>query len=385
MEASKGIWVMTAESETAGAVAAALRLDETFTPIRVCDNFESLQDGLKRNPTPAVLVDIDIDPSKTLSDLRHLIDQYLHTRFVVLASKQDGAMMLEAMQAGARHFLLKNTLNTDLNVNLHRLVQNGHSHPKQSGHAVTVLSASGGCGATTLIINLAHELNTLTSDLVLLVDLDTRYGAIATYLGLKGGYGVADILTHDSAIDHQLIRTTAQQHSEALDVLVSPASVRFSDSTPLPYSRLKETIDACKQAYKYTLIDAPTVSMDVAAGLSHTSTATLVVFQLTVKDIRVAREMITALSNRSVPTDQIIPVVNRYTTRGHTVSLKDATQALGGVTPRLLRNDFRSAVRGINFGEFLDQVAPRSPLRKDVRNLASELYQSHTESQHRAE
>ena len=158
MKASKGIWVMTAESETASAVTAALELDETFTPIRVCDNFESLQDGLKSNPTSAVLVDIDMDPSKILSDLRYVIDQYPHTRFIALASKQDGAMVLEAMQAGARYFLEKKSLNTDLNANLYRLVQNGHSRPKRAGHAVTVLSASGGCGATTLIINLAHEL-----------------------------------------------------------------------------------------------------------------------------------------------------------------------------------------------------------------------------------
>ena len=212
-----------------------------------------------------------------------------------------------------------------------------------------------------------------------MVDLDTRYGAIATYLGLKGTYGIADVLTHDGAIDHQLIRTTAQRHSDQLDVLISPASVRFSDTALLPYDRLKEAVGACKQAYKYTFIDAPTASMGAAADLSHASNVTLVIFQLTVKDIRVAREMISALSDRSVPTDQIIPVVSRYKSRGHTVALKDATQALGGTTPRLLRNDFRSAVRGINFGEFLDKVAPRSPLRKDVRSLASELYESRVE------
>ena len=377
---------MTAESETVSAVTAALRSDETFAPIRVCDNFESLRDGLKSNPTSAVLVDIDLNPSKTLLDLRPVIDQYNHTRFIVLADKQEGGMVLEAMQAGARHFIVKNSLSTDLNTNLHRLVQNGTSRPnKRVGHAVTVLSASGGCGATTLIINLAHEFNTFASDPVLLVDLDTRYGAIATHLGLKGTYGVADVLTHEGPIDYELVRTTAQRHSEKLDVLVSPASVRFSDPMPFPYNRLKEAIDACKQAYECTLIDAPTVSMDVAADLSHVSNMTLVVMQLTVKDIRIAREMMSALSNRAVPADQIIPVVSRYKSRGHTVALKDATQALGGTTPRLLRNDFRSAVRGINYGEFLDKVAPRSPLRKDVRSLASQLYESHADHPHKVE
>ena len=64
------------------------------------------------------------------------------------------------------------------------------------GSAVTILSAGGGCGATTLAVNLAAELGAIdpSSDPPLVVDLDYHYGAVSTYLAVQGDYGVLDLL-----------------------------------------------------------------------------------------------------------------------------------------------------------------------------------------------
>jgi pilus assembly protein CpaE len=308
---------------------------------------------------------------------------------VVTADERVDGTVSEAMQAGARQCLAKDDLSTELVRTLRQLLPNGQGKTEAAagGAAVTVLSAAGGTGATTIAVNLASELRGLTAEAaagataspdVLLVDLDHQYGAIASYLGLSGQYGLADVLAHHETIDPQLVRSTAVNHCEHLDVLLSPATVDFAKPDPIHDQRLETAIEACKRAYSWTVIDAPRASMDVAATLARASNATLIVMQLAVKDIRCARTMLAALADRGIAPDSLLPVANRFERRGLSVSLEEAERAMGGRTLKRISNDYRSAIEGINFGVPLNQSARRSLLRRDLRDLATELHRVHT-------
>src|SRR6185312_6715325 len=78
------------------------------------------------------------------------------TRFIVLSTAMGNELLLDAMKAGARHFLLKAAIVAELHDVLKRL--SSDSAPSSTGAAVTILSAGGGCGATTVAVNLAAEL-----------------------------------------------------------------------------------------------------------------------------------------------------------------------------------------------------------------------------------
>jgi Flp pilus assembly CpaE family ATPase len=98
----------------------------------------------------------------------------------------------------------------------------------------------------------------------------------------------------------------------------------------------------------------------------------LLMFQLTVKDLRMARAMIDALDDFGVHRHHLVPVANRYVKRPP-ISLEDARKVLGGLEIRTLRNDFPAALEGINYGRMLVQAAPRSPLRRDLQELVAGL------------
>ena len=127
------------------------------------------------------------------------------------------------------------------------------------------------------------------------------------------------------------------------------------------------------------MVDAPRVPMDVAVSLASTSQVTLVVLQLAVKDVKVARSMMRILTERGLPAARIMPLVNRYRKHRSTISMQEAEAALGGVSLRPIRNDFRGARRAIDFGQPLSQAAPRSALRRDLRRLAAELIEAHSQ------
>ena len=77
--------------------------------------------------------------------------------------------------------------------------------------------------------------------------------------------------------------------------------------------------------------------------------------------------MLSALGKRGVSPDRIVLLVNRYRSRKSMITLKEAQTALGEIRLECVRNDFSGATRCINYGQPLEQVAPRSPLRRDRR------------------
>ena len=154
------------------------------------------------------------------------------------------------MHIGARHFLAKQSISADLPGVLKRLIPNESAEARRFGVVVTLLSASGGCGATTLAINLADELQLANSERALLVDLDGHYGALASYLGVEGQYGLADILADPARIDSQLISSTAVPYSERLHVLIGPASPDLPQPPAVEYRHLGTVIDLCKRTYR---------------------------------------------------------------------------------------------------------------------------------------
>jgi pilus assembly protein CpaE len=370
------IVLMTEDPATAAAVGEAMSTRGGMRHSEVYCTLADLTRRLEQSAPAAVLVDLDPDPVHTLSQLDPVIARFTASRFIVISEARRDDWLMQAMQVGARHFIAKPSLRTELPPVLDRLRSIKATSNGARGQILTVLSAGGGCGSTTVAVNLAHELRQQNGDNVLLVDMDCAYGAVATYLGLDSRFGIADVLAYSGRIDHELVQSTAQTHSEKLAVLLSPATTNALNPSPLNIAELSTATNVCREIYSHTVIDAPRATPDLAATLVALSQRSLLVLQLSVKDIRMARALITAIASRGVPMSQLTIVVNRYGRKSGGFDLTEARQALGDFPLVCLRNDYRSALRGINMGQPLGWAAPRTPLRKDLQQLARSLAQT---------
>ncbi|MEX1015438.1 MAG: hypothetical protein WDZ31_01735 [Phycisphaeraceae bacterium] len=323
---------------------------------------------------PLVLVDAGPTPGPVLTELEQITGdvKMSQTRFIMLADQLDRDLLLQAMQVGIRHVLPKQSIEAELESAIARLAPVVALAAGTRGAVVTVLSAGGGCGATTLALNAAREMSEPDQP-AMLVDLDIAYGALAAYLGVETRYGVFDVLAHEAAIDKQLIHSSAASPTRELCLLASPATTRPDDPTPLQYQRLSAMIDKCRLAYRATVIDAPRLPLAVAAELIKASDHALLVFQLSVKDLRMARTMLASLSRHGVARSRIQPVVSRYARRHQMISMQEATRVLGDMPLTCVRNDYRSAIRGLNYGQALADAAPRSTLRSDLQKLVATI------------
>lgn len=364
---------MTSEAQTAKSVSDVIGTNEEAPNRGVYRSLDDLAVALERNRAAAVIVDIDPQPNQMLDDLEAIVNRNLGTRFVALSTHDRSDLMVQAMQAGVRHFMTKDKIKTDLLPVMQRLAPPTGSRNGWHGSVVTVLSAGGGCGATTFSINLANELHLLTTKPTLLVDMDCSYGAAAGYLGVTARYGIADILASSDRIDAQLIRSTAVPHDEHLHVLASPATVDLDAPLPLAYEHLNRLLQKARETYAFAVVDAPRVPLEAAAALSNASLMTFIVLQMNVENIRVARALNAGLVKRGVPAELIMPLVSRYRGRREMISMDDAKRAIGSTQIGYLSNDYKGVLASNNFGKPLAENAPRSPLRSDIQTMAKSL------------
>lgn len=374
MTSGSNILLVTKENNTANMIKSALDKSGIMTLTGICQDISELRSYLSNKKVHAVVVDIDPDPSRALYDLGRILTAYPQTYIVVVCSSFTKKLALQAMQAGVRHFLDKKTIAAELAKELQMLLH--EDRKKEAGldsAVISIFSAGGGCGATTVAVNLASELRLSSSKPVLAIDLDSCYGTVSTYLGIKSRYGIADVLAHKGLIDKHLIQSSAYSYMDDFHVLASPASIESPRTKSIQYENLSRALEACRQIYRYTVIDAPRMPERTVIDIASLSDVVLVVFQLTVKDVNLARSMVLSLTKSGISAEKVILLANRVKKRGPLVRLEDSKKAIGLGSCQAIRSDWHKAMKSVNRGQPLSQVARRSGLRSDFRKLADKV------------
>lgn len=373
--------LVTGDAAIETAVKSVLAETGKISVAGVCRDASELRSYLSGKKVQAAIIDIDPDPSRILFELRGILTAYPETYVVVLCSSFSKELVLQAMQAGARHFLEKRTIAAELSKELQALMHDSARKRVALGsRVISVFSAGGGCGATTVAINLADELRISSSRPVMVIDLDTSYGAVSTYLGIKSQYGIADVLAHKGAIDQHLIQSSAYRYMADFFVLPSPAGIETPKVGTLAYEKLPAACESCREIYAYTVIDAPRLPQPICVEIAGLSDLVLVVFQPTVKDVHCARAIVSALAKSGVGDDKILPLANRVKRRGPLVRLEDSKKAIGLSSCHPVRSDWRKAMKCVNQSRLLSQAAGRSSLRGDFRKLAAKVRAHETSS-----
>lgn len=365
------IFLFTDDRDTVGQVQ---RISENGSTVRLGGVFSDpaeLNTYLERSGVRAGVFDIDPDPQARLEALESLLQTHPKLCPVVVSKTISQDLILAAMQSGARHFIQKNAIGSELPQAVERLLQHTLVQ-RRTGKIITVFSAGGGCGATTVAMNTAMELRLQFGKPVMMIDLDRFYGSAAAYLDIESNYGIADLLAHRGKIDRNLVHSTSTAYMEDFHVLLSPADTLKTCASVLPLQNLPAVLEACRQAYAFTVIDAPRLNDDAVRQLSELSDYTVVVFQLTIKDLRLARSMMASFRQQG-QLDKIIPLANRFQKRSRLVSVESGKQAIGADRIHLIRSDWRTAMTCLNRGKTLAEAAPRSGMRKDLLKLIEKV------------
>jgi Flp pilus assembly CpaE family ATPase len=164
------------------------------------------------------------------------------------------------------------------------------------GQIVTVFAAKGGCGKTTLAINLGVALAKQTGS-VCVLDLDLAFGDVAISVQRDPVRTVVDVLPMAGHLDVTGATSLLTSYQPGLDMLLAP--VTPGDAEKVPPVVVGELLAVLRSMFDFVVVDTPAqfsehvlTAMDVSSQLVLLTTPDVPAL----KNLRVALDMLDLLS-----------------------------------------------------------------------------------------
>ena len=183
------------------------------------------------------------------------------------------------------------------------------------GKLVTVLRASGGCGATSLLTHLGEAIPRLSagSKKVCLVDLDIQGGDIASYLGVEPQVTVDALLEAGSRLDQELVRSAITETSHGFDIIAAPEDIAKIDTINVDH--LLTTLKMVRSLYDVVLVDLPAAWTDWSLSVVNSADRILLITDTSISSLRQAKRRLRLLRSIDIAKSRIEVVVNRLERR----------------------------------------------------------------------
>lgn len=245
--------------------------------------------------------------------------------------------------------------------------------PVRQARLIAVCGVSGGCGATTLALNLAQEIadrNPPGTPGCLLIELARQMGTLATYLDIEPATTSHDLLGDVARLTPQGVRQALTHVAPGLDVLTGP----YREITPGGASvrAVSQLIEYARRLAAVVVLDVPCTFDDHLFQTLALADEVVLVGAQSVSSVRTLK-MFRDLLLREEGIQALRVVINRYEPALPGFDARRLAELLR--VPRLVTvaNDFPSILAAANRGKPLRQAAPQSPVLADVAALAADL------------
>jgi pilus assembly protein CpaE len=288
-------------------------------------------------------------------------------RVVVVGPAKDPDLILGAMRAGAREFVLASDLGG--------LAQAVQAQAKAAetktglGDLITVFPTRGGVGATTMGVNLAGALQR-RGDRVCLLDFDLYLGDVLSFLDLPGTYSITDVIANMRRLDRDLLDTSVTRHGSGLRVLAQSGKVEEAES--VRPAEVVALLDFLRRHYDFLVIDGVAGFDELSLAVLDASQQIVMVLTQDVPSVRSTKRCLELFRRLGYDERKIRLVLNRFQ-RGNKISPQVIAEAVGLPIAHTVSNDFANAIESINRGLMLHEVAPRSALTRDIEAMAPVL------------
>lgn len=249
--------------------------------------------------------------------------------------------------------------------------------PKE-GALFVVHGLAGGVGATTLAVNLAWELATVSAKdapKVCLIDLDLQYGTVSTYLDLPRRETVFEMLSDTAAMDDDVFAQALQRYDDKMDVLTAP-----SDMVPLDLltpEDIQRVIDMARKHYDYVLIDMPKTLVHWSETVLQAAHVYFALIELDMRSAQNALRLKRALQAEELPFNKLRFALNRapkFTDLSGKSRVKRMGESLGISIDLQLPDGGKPVMQSGDHGLPLANSASKNPLRREIAKLAQSLH-----------
>jgi pilus assembly protein CpaE len=337
------------------------------------DEASLLANAIAQFPAELLIVDLDPQPEIVLECLRQLKEASVEVPMFALSQQSEGNIVLRAMRAGVKEFLVK-PLNIDELRECLTRITGASPKTKQPGKLISIMGSAGGVGCTTLAVNLAVELAEMVgeSQKVALVDLDFRFGHIATLLDVHGQYTVADLCSTPEQLDPEMIQKALIKHSSGVYVLRRPHT--FAQAEMITAAHCANVLSSLQEMCAYVVVDGPTRHDPGGRSVLDSADFNLFVLQLLVTCVRNTDRMIQELAGLGFNTDRLQMICNRLGRDSGHLAPDQVEETLKRKFFACICDDWKSVSTSVNLGQPLKTEFERTKVRQDIRRLATKLH-----------
>ena len=311
-----------------------------------------------------------------LLQLKRLSGRFAGRPIIALIDAEaDPSMVLRAVQAGALQVVPLPFQRDDFGTAVDRIaIQLGLSPGR--GKTIAVTGATGGCGTTTIALNLAYELAYVKQIKCILLELSLRMGVLASHLDVQPRYTTSDLLFEDN-VDSYAVNQALTSIADNFSILpgpyqsIEPGTIKTEDVLAL--------IELTCHLAGIVVLDVPCTFDELYFKSLSAADHVVLVTQQKVSSIRGVQMVCEAL-----PDLRPIVVVNRYDAKLQGFSADRLRTLLRCPGLTTVANDPVVGV-AVDHGRPLRLQAYRSRALADIGKLMERLAPQEMRSQRRIE
>jgi pilus assembly protein CpaE len=319
----------------------------------------------------AAVIQVDADAAASIKRFQKLASS-TETPLIAASYEPPLALVRSLIRAGAHDVLPLPLSFEDVETSLgpltEQLGRTSSTAASSPAKLVSVIKSVGGVGATALLTQLAirfAEKEVARGREVCLIDLDVQFGDVGFQLGLRPKLSLADLLDAGTRLDGDLLRATTTDHASGLKVITAPAEMMPLEG--ISSEHVLRIVDMATREFGTVFVDLPTNWTNWSLSLVARSDLVVLVSELTVAGLNRARRQLNLLESQDLGNLDVRVIVNRYDkSLARTVSLADASKALGREVGYTIANDFPVMRAAIDRGVPITEIKRKTALGKDL-------------------
>lgn len=354
----------------------------------------ALGSSIREETVDVVLLDWQQSEEEVLGWLKqYALDPDCNFVAILLHQNESAEQLMKAVRFGAREVIdypacaeLLELALLRLNNLLDRVVQqspvaaasNAASLPpeafRQPCKLISVFAAKGGSGASSVAVNLAHELKVLTRQSVLLLDMDQVFNNTALMLNMKPSHALGDLVSRAvNELTDETLEKIILNHESGLNLLAASKSI-LDDNDLLPPEHLQRVLQFARNKYAYIVVDLPSHALDpYHQFFVEQSDDLLVVSGLDVPGLVRTRQYLD-LATQFMSDGKMKLVLNRWDLQAaYGMTNKSLEEEFRYPVFARLNNDWAINVEANSLGKPFSQVKSGSELVKSFKEMARKL------------
>jgi pilus assembly protein CpaE len=346
---------------------------------------EGVELALKLQPD-VVLMDINMPEMDGITASEAISAQAPNVQVVMMSVQGEADYLRRSMLAGAREFLIKPFSGEELVTSIHRVYQFAATRrvvappppstaapvtppppPPRAGKIIAVMGSKGGCGASTIAVNLAVALREESKARVALLDANLEFGDVGVLLNLPSSRTIAELVSGKADIDEEVLDGTMAAHSSAIKVLLAPPRPELAELVKVEH--LKRILELLDKSYDFIVIDLWKSFQETTVFFLDHADIILLIATPDIPSIKNSKLFFELTDQLGYPPDKTLFILNKEDGRSG-ISAKDIEASIKHPIVLALPKDERTTMIAMNRGTPFVTLQRNLPLSQAIHNLA---------------